>query len=250
MFNILFLFLFLCSLFLLPILNKFDNCLAFLYSSFFSLGIITPFSFVSKLKLNLLLKNLLSSQVKGGFTFLELSLSGTIGLLNKFCSFRDSHEVLLSFKKWGVTLNNSSFSIILLSFLFKHKILFSSFLILFFSRLISGEFDGVFWDSLDPLVEGSKSSLELSGIIILRIFFLCWVLFSMLSSIVSSFISLISLIFEGTNFIVFAGLYIIGWSFWEDLLCPWTWLLSGAKSPKKSFGKPFLLVLMLVKLYI
>jgi hypothetical protein len=36
---------------------------------------------------------------------------------------------------------------------------------------INGELDGVFWDNFEPLVDGSKSSFELSGIIILRLFF-------------------------------------------------------------------------------
>lgn len=113
---------------------------------------------------------------------------------------------------------------------------------------INGELDGVFWDNFEPLVDGSKSSFELSGIIILRLFFFGWV-FSILSSIVSSFISLISFIFEGIIFIVFAGFIIFGWSFWEVLYCPWFWLWSGEKSSKKSIGNVFLLtVFMLVNL--
>ena len=112
----------------------------------------------------------------------------------------------------------------------------------------NGEFDGVFWLNLEPLVDGSKSSFELSGIIILRLFFLGWE-FSILSSIVSSFISLISFIFEGNIFMVFAGFIIFGWSFWENLYCPWFWFCSGEKSSKKSIGNVFLLtVFMLVNL--
>ena len=75
---------------------------------------------------------------------------------------------------------------------------------------INGEFDGVFWDNLESLVDGSKSSFELSGIIILRLFFFGWVL-SILSSIVSSFISLIYFIFEVIILIVFYGFTIFGW---------------------------------------
>ena len=176
-----------------------------------------------------------------------MSLLGTIGLFKTFSSFRDSLEALLSFKKCGVTLNNSSFSKIFLSSLFKQIILFSSFLFLFLSIHINGEFEGVFWDNLEPLVDGSKSSLELSGIIILRLFFFGWE-FSILSSIVSSFISLISFIFEGIILIVFAGFIIFGCSFWEDLYCPW-FCCSGEKSSKKSIGNVFLLtVFMLVNL--
>jgi len=68
---------------------------------------------------------------------------------------------------------------------------------------INGEFDGVgvFCESLLPLVEGSISSLELSGIINFRFGFLIWQL-STLSSTGSSFISFISLIFEGSILIV------------------------------------------------
>jgi hypothetical protein len=36
----------------------------------------------------------------------------------------------------------------------------------------NGEFDGVFWECLLPLVEGSISSFELSGMINLRLGFL------------------------------------------------------------------------------
>ena len=101
-----------------------------------------------------------------------LSFLGTVGLFFEFSSFKDSLETLFSFKKCGVTLNNSSSSIIFVSSLFRQIILFSSFLFLFLSMHINGEFDGVFWLNLEPLVDGSKSSFELSGIIILRLFFL------------------------------------------------------------------------------
>ena len=101
---------------------------------------------------------------------------------------------------------------------------------------------------MEPLVDGSISSLELSGIIILRLFFFGWE-FSILSSIVSSCISLISFIFEGIILIVFAGFIIFGWSFWEDLYCSWFWFWMGGISSKKSIGNVFLLtVFMLVSL--
>ena len=64
-----------------------------------------------------------------------------------------------------------------------------------------GEFEGVFCECLLPLVEGSISSLELSGIINLRLGFLIWEV-SILSSMASSFISFISLIFDGIILIV------------------------------------------------
>ena len=68
---------------------------------------------------------------------------------------------------------------------------------------INGELDGVgvFCESLLPLVEGSISSFELSGIINFKFGFFIWQL-SILSSTGSSLISLISLILEGNILIV------------------------------------------------
>ena len=161
-----------------------------------------------------------------------LLVVGVIGFFKDESIFNDSHDVLLSSGKWGVTLNNSSSLIIFLSSLFNEIFLFSSFWNLFLSIIIKGEFDGVFWDNLEPLVEGSISSLELSGIIIFRLFIFNWE-FSTLSSIFSS---LISLIFEGTIFIVFAGLIILGWYFLDEF----------DESSKKSFGKLLILFFLLI----
>ena len=123
-------------------------------------------------------------------SFSELGLEGSFKSLFSIWSLADSHEVLLSPVKCGVTLNISSSTMILSSFLFKEKN-FPLSLFLFFSTHTKGEFDGVFWESLLPLVEGSISSLELSGIINLRLGFLIWEV-SILSSMASSFISFIS----------------------------------------------------------
>lgn len=166
---------------------------------------------------------------------------GTNGLFKAGSSIKDSHEILLSFKKWGVTFKSSSSSIIFVSSLFNKIFLFSSFL--FLSLWINGEFEIVFWDNFEPFVEGSISSFELSGIIILRLFFFCCK-FSTLSSIFSSFISLISFIFGGIIKILFVGLISFGCSFWEDLSWP-------ILSSKKSLGKIFLLnIFMFDRLYI
>ena len=160
------------------------------------------------------------------------------GLLIKSFSFNDSHVTLLSFIKCGVTLRSSSSSIIFLSSLL------NKFLFLFFSIYINGELEGVFCDIFDPLVDGSMSSLELSGISIFKLYFFCWP-FSTLSSIVSSFISLISFFFEGIIFIVLDGFKSLGWSFWGI----WFLLWLGVNTSKKSSGKIFLLfTLMFIKL--
>ena len=130
------------------------------------------------------------------------------------------------------------------SFLFNEIILFSSFFFLFFST-IKGELEGVYWDNLEPLVDGSISSFELSGIIIFKLFFFSWEC-SILSSIASSFISFISFILGDIIFIVFAGFKSFGWSFCNNF--GWTrfWFWSGEKSSKKSFGNIFLLIVLIL----
>ena len=105
-----------------------------------------------------------------------------------------------------------------------------------------GELEGVFCECLLPLVEGSISSLELSGIINFKLGFLIWE-FSILSSMASSFISLI---FEGTIFIVWAGFNNLGWIFWlffDTILDDFS---SFIVSAKKSFGKIFLFIVFKV----
>ena len=114
---------------------------------------------------------------------------------------------------------------------------------LFFSIKTKGEFDGVFWESLLPLVEGSSSSFELSGIINLRFGFFIWEV-SILSSIASSFISFISLILDGTILIVWAGFNNLGCSFGIFLFESSSSSCSG--SAKKSFGNIFLLIVLSV----
>ena len=87
-------------------------------------------------------------------------------------------------------------------------------LYLFFSRQIKGE--GVLGDNFtldEPLVDGSNSSFDLSGIIIFRlVFFTCKC--SKLSSKASSFISLKA---GGIFLIVFEGFRSFGCSFCFDL---------------------------------
>ena len=213
-----------------------------------NLGTIAPFSFVSKLKVNLYPTYPLLSPVSGIFIFLsfsEFEVGGSLKLFNSVCSFADSHEVLLSPVKCGVAFNISSSIISVSSFLFKEKNLPFS-LFLFFSMNIKGEFDGVgvFCESLLPLVEGSISSFELSGIINLRLGFFIWQL-SILSSTGSSFISLMSLTFEGSILIVWAGLSNLGWTF-GAVLDESSSVFSC--SAKKSFGKIFLFIVFNVEL--
>ena len=168
-------------------------------------------------------------------------MEGSFKSLFSIWSLADSHEVLLSPVKCGVTLNISSSTMILSSFLFKEKN-FPSSLFLFFSTHTKGEFEGVFWESLLPLVEGSISSLELSGIINLRLGFLIWEV-SILSSMASSFISFISLIFDGIILIVWAGLSKRGCPFGIFLLESSS---SFSGSAKKSLGNIFLLMFLRV----
>ena len=172
-------------------------------------------------------------------SFSEQGLDGNFKL-SSACSLADSYDALLSPVKCGVTFNKSS-SIIFSSFLFnENNWPFSIFL--FFSMNTNGEFDGVFWECLLPLVEGSISSFELSGMINLRLGFLSWQL-SILSSTASSFISFMSLILDGIILIVWAGLIKRGWIFGAVLLESSS-SLSG--SAKKSFGKIFLLIVFSV----
>lgn len=152
--------------------------------------------------------------------------------------------VLLSFKKCGVILNNSSSLTILSSSLFNKIFVISSFL----SVWINGEFESVFWDKFKSFLEGSISSFEFSGIIILRLFCFCGEL-SIFSSLVFSFMH----IFEGINIILFVGIISFGCSFWEDLASTLFLLrsLSRGDSSKKSLGKIILLATFIFdKLYI
>ena len=114
---------------------------------------------------------------------------------------------------------------------------------------IKGEFEGVIFDNFtfeDPLVECSISSFELSGgTIICKLFFLIWE-HSILSSIDSSFISLIkrfgfALVFDLIGFNNLGCSFCFG--FFGELF---SWFVM----PKKSSGNIFLLQLLLIFLYI
>jgi len=101
-----------------------------------------------------------------------------------------------------------------------------------------GALDGVFEEILEPLIEGSISSFELSGIIIFKLLFFIWGIWecSKLSSIVSSLISLIASTF---------GFKCFGWSFWYCFI-EFLASSSGEGKEKKSFGKILLLFVFIV----
>ena len=111
---------------------------------------------------------------------------------------------------------------------------------LFFSAYIKG--DGELGDNFtfeEPLVDGSNSSFDLSGIIIFKVFFLSGI-GSSLSSRSSSFISFIP---EGFFLIVFEGFKSLGWSFFNLFFVSFELSFLFGKS-KKSSGNIFVLIFL------
>ena len=158
------------------------------------------------------LSKFLLSQVKGGlYTFLYLLTFGVNGLFKFLFSL---NEVLLfsSLRKCAVTLYlSSSLSLFILD---EISLLSGNKLNLFFSAHIKGD-GGLFGDNLtleDPLVDGSNSSFDFSGIIIFKLVFFGW----NCSTLSSKDFSLISFITLVIIFIMFEGFNSFGMSFCFD----------------------------------